>query len=443
VWLLPFFSIFSRVVARVYYRLTYVGASVPSSGPALLVANHPNSLFDPVLVIAAAGRRIHFLAKAPLFTDRKVGWLVRGSGAIPVYRRTDDPDLVSRNQEMFRAVHSALAEGAAVAVFPEGISHSEPSLTPLKTGAARIALGFAQASRRALPIIPVGLVFRAKDVFRSQAQVSVGRPVAWDDLVGRDVGDADAVHELTARIERAMRALTVNLEAWEDAPLVGCALDVWEEARPERPSHLERIGRLGVTAEMLRSVRAGSDPDHQRLVGDVRRHSERLRSLGLAPQDLGRDTRAVAALRWSARRMAVLSVPAFVVAVAGLVVFWVPFSVTGRVAGALRPAVDQRATYKLLVGIPIYTVWVLLLAIGAGIGWGLPAFAGALVGLPTLGMLGLRVRERWRGARDDVLSFMRLRSQRELVSELRTRQDELAAALDAVYQGHPSRETPS
>jgi len=38
---------------------------------------------------------------------------------------------------------------------------------------------------------------------------------------------------------------------------------------------------------------------------------------------------------------------------------------------------------------------------------------------------------------------MRLRSQRELVSELRTRQDELAAALDAVYQGHPSRETPS
>ena len=71
-------------------------------------------------------------------------------------------------------MHDALASGAAVALFPEGISHSEPSLAPLKTGAARIALGAAPRAGGAFPIVPIGLVFRAKEIFRSEAHASVG-----------------------------------------------------------------------------------------------------------------------------------------------------------------------------------------------------------------------------------------------------------------------------
>src|SRR5690606_19668180 len=132
---------------------------------------HPNSLLDPMLVLAAAHRPVRFLAKAPLFDDPKVGWLVKAFRSIPVYLRHDDPTQVGRNDEMFRAVHAALGAGAAVALFPEGISHSEPSLTPLKTGAARIALGAAPLIGRDFPIVPVGLVFREKDRFRSAALV--------------------------------------------------------------------------------------------------------------------------------------------------------------------------------------------------------------------------------------------------------------------------------
>ena len=47
------------------------------TGPVLLVANHPNSLFDPALVLATAGRRVRFLAKAPLFDDWRVAWIVK------------------------------------------------------------------------------------------------------------------------------------------------------------------------------------------------------------------------------------------------------------------------------------------------------------------------------------------------------------------------------
>src|SRR5690606_25587955 len=190
----------ARLTASIYYRVRFRGAAIPPAGPVLLVANHPNSLIDPMMVAAAAGRPVRFLAKAPLFDDPKTSWLVRAAAAIPVYRRSDDPALVGRNDEMFSAVHQALANGAAVAIFPEGISHSEPSLAPLRTGAARIALGAASVIGGAFPVIPVGLDFRDKERFRSEALSLVGQAVSWDDLAALGTDDPDAVRELTERI---------------------------------------------------------------------------------------------------------------------------------------------------------------------------------------------------------------------------------------------------
>ena len=143
VWLLPFFPEFSKLATTTFYRLGIAGGKVPAEGPVLLVANHPNSLMDPALVAAVAGRPVRFLAKAPLFTDPMVGWLVRGSGAIPVYRRADDEAEVAKNEDSFRAVYSVLAEGAAVAIFPEG-HQPQPALA----GAAQDGRGAHRAGRR-------------------------------------------------------------------------------------------------------------------------------------------------------------------------------------------------------------------------------------------------------------------------------------------------------
>ncbi|HEX5831025.1 MAG TPA: 1-acyl-sn-glycerol-3-phosphate acyltransferase, partial [Gemmatimonadaceae bacterium] len=139
-WLLPALSRVARLVTGTYYSLTIDGAPVPRGGPVLLVGNHPNSLLDPALLAAAAGRPVRFLAKAPLFAMPQLGWLMRAAGCIPVYRRLDDPAQMARNVDSLAAAEVALAEGSAIGLFPEGISHHEPALAPLKTGAARIAL---------------------------------------------------------------------------------------------------------------------------------------------------------------------------------------------------------------------------------------------------------------------------------------------------------------
>ena len=80
-------------------------------------------------------------ARLALFDQAFVGTMLRLLGGLPVYRAQDDASQMHRNEETFRGAIAALHDGDAVQIYPEGKSHSEPSLVPMRTGAARIALG--------------------------------------------------------------------------------------------------------------------------------------------------------------------------------------------------------------------------------------------------------------------------------------------------------------
>jgi 1-acyl-sn-glycerol-3-phosphate acyltransferase len=433
-WLLPAFSALANTAARVYYRLTAAGESVPATGPVLLVANHPNSLIDPMLVCAAARRPVRFLAKAPLFDDRKVGWLVRAMGAIPVYRREDDPALMRKNLDTFQAVYQALAGGAAVGIFPEGRSHSEPALAELKTGAARIIIGTWERHQLAVPVVPVGLVFRQKDVFRSETLVVVGAPMVAEQLLTNGAGEADTVRVITERIGAALRQVTLNLERWEDRPLVESAVGIWDVEWEADPDPAGRMQRLEVTTRLLAGLRQTPDPRWGGLVRDVRAHVRRLARLRLEPASLAARTDAAAGVRWTARRFHLVVPLALVLAIGGWVGFIVPHLILDGFVGRLRLHQDERSTWRLLLGIVIYAAWVLGLggaaALGVGVGTGLLVAAG----LPVVGVAGMVVRERWRGAWDDARRFFLLRSRRDLVRGLRRQQRELAERFRALYE---------
>ena len=435
-WLLPALSLLSHAAGRVYYRLTVAGEPVPRSGPLLLVANHPNSLLDPVLVAAAARRPVRFLAKAPLFTDAAVGWLIRGSGAIPVYRRIDDTNVMDLNEDMFRAVHDALSDGAAIGVFPEGLTHSAPELAKLKTGAARIALGTAAKISHSFTILPVGLVFRRKDVFRSEALIVRGAPIDWDDLAGRPADDREAVRDLTNRIEAGMRRVTVNLERWEDKPLVECAEAIWTAELGGRATAnpVHRMTRLELTTSALKILRQNPDPRRDAVVRDVTTHCRRLKRLRLSPKSLAADVSLRTSMKWTARRLPLFGLPAFAVAWIGYVLYWLPRHVTGRLVKIARPDHYQRSTFALMIGIVVYAVWLTLWEL---LTWWAAGPVAALVGVifwPLMGLTGVWVRERWRGSWADIRSFFLLRSRRNLIRSLKTRQRELAGRLGELQE---------
>lgn len=427
-WLLPAIHRLSGIAVRTFYRLEVAGAEVPRHGPVLLVANHPNSLLDAALVMAAARRPVRFLAKAPLFTDRTVGWMVRASGSVPVHRRADDPGEVDRNEDAFREVERALAGGAAVGIFPEGVSHSAPALATLRTGAARIALG--AAAQRNLVIVPVGLSFRDKATFRSGALAVVGPPVRWDDLAGAPP-EAGAVRELTRRIECALRELTPNLERWEDAPLVECAERVYVAEHGFQRSEAERVRNLREASEGLARLRRAGNRDGLRLAREVRRHCRTLRALGTGPEALGQAPRGGVALGWTLRHLAsfVLGGP---VATLGALLFYPPYRATGMLERRAHPEPDVRATVKVLYGALLHLGWTLLLAALAGWLFGIRVGLAVLLLLSLLAFATLAVRDRWSDARGQALRYLQLRRRPELIPYLQERQRALADRLDAL-----------
>ncbi|MEO7570898.1 MAG: 1-acyl-sn-glycerol-3-phosphate acyltransferase, partial [Acidimicrobiales bacterium] len=132
----------ARFAASLLFRRLEVAGEdrYPRGRPVLLVANHFNGLVDPIVITAALGRTPRFIAKAALRRVPIGGRLLRGLGVVFVRRQTDAGGAVG-NDDAFAECHAALARGDVVAIFPEGTTHDRPRIDPIKTGAARIALG--------------------------------------------------------------------------------------------------------------------------------------------------------------------------------------------------------------------------------------------------------------------------------------------------------------
>src|SRR5690606_26476847 len=149
---------------------------LPADTGLLVAPNHPNGLIDPLVVLAHGPKRVCFLAKAPLFHAPMVRHFVRGLDCLPVYRPQDGYE-ASMNRDTLERAARMLNAGGAIAIFPEGKSHDAPGLETLKTGPARIALG-ARASGAAVVIVPCGIFYEDKSIFRSRVFVAYGAPIA-------------------------------------------------------------------------------------------------------------------------------------------------------------------------------------------------------------------------------------------------------------------------
>jgi glycerol-3-phosphate O-acyltransferase / dihydroxyacetone phosphate acyltransferase len=288
--------IITRVVgwaAGVFQTIERTGGPIPD-GPVLVVANHPNSLLDPLVIFRVAGRPTRPLAKAPLFEQRFIGTLLRGLGGLPVYRAVDDAAQMHRNDETFRGAIAALHSGDAIQIYPEGKSHSEPALAPLRTGAARIALG-AEAQHAwtlGLRIVPVGLTFDHKSRFRSRVLATIGEPFTITGL--QELHEADsvaAVRALTQRIADGLAAVTLNLQEAHDALLIDAAERLYTREKREtgwrqRDPLAERVPRLQAFARGLASLREHDPARHQRLARAVELYRRRASLLGSRDGDV-------------------------------------------------------------------------------------------------------------------------------------------------------------
>jgi hypothetical protein len=122
-----------------------------------------------------------------------------------------------------------------------------------------------------------------------------------------------------------------------------------------------------------------------------------------------------------------------VLGLAGMIAFFAPYRATEWIVDRVKLKEDERSTWKLLVGAGVYGAWLAAVTGAAALAFGWRGALAALLGLPAVGMVGLLVRERWRGSWADARRFFLIRSRRPLVESLTAEQAHLAAGLVAVY----------
>lgn len=416
---------------RLFFRLEPVAghaSALTLPGSVIFVANHPNALVDPGLLFSLIERRVTFLAKAPLFSIPVLGAMLRAMGAMPVFRKQDGASDMKGNDATLDAAVKTLVQGGALMLFPEGKSHSEPQLSALKTGCARIAFeAFLQGAQVA--VVPVGLTYAEKSRFRSGVHVEVGAPLRVADAAPEPNEDSGPkVRAFTQSIADALRGVTLNLESWEDLPLLKTAEALYALKAGE--AHGDPV-RLRAFSKGMALLRQEQPAKFALLKSETLGYLRALNLLEAAPGEVAARAGAVDVARFIARNLAALlfGFPLFAL---GMVVFFIPYLLPGWVARAVKADHDSESTYKVLTAFVLGPAWLSMLT---AVGYAVNDVSGAVVAGSATLPLALFTRyfyERRREAVADALTFLRLRSRAKLREQVRADGEALAAQIEAI-----------
>ena len=144
----------------------------PDRGTYLVIAPH-RTWADPIYLGAALkNQQPHFMAKQELFKIPLLRGLIRALGAYPVNR--GGADVVA-----IRHTIGMLKEGVCVGMFPQGHRYNkvDPRETPVKTGAAMIAL------KAGVPVLPVYIKVKDNRHFTfCRKTLIIGKPITPEEM---------------------------------------------------------------------------------------------------------------------------------------------------------------------------------------------------------------------------------------------------------------------
>jgi glycerol-3-phosphate O-acyltransferase / dihydroxyacetone phosphate acyltransferase len=347
-------------------------ADLPATGPQLWFASHFGALSDPIVLLHALDRPPRFLAGDFLWRVPVLRRALAAVRAIPV-RRSQDGGGAS-NRGMFAASIDALGEGDPVAIFPEGVATEGAQVAPLRTGAARIALGAMDAAVTGVALVPVGVHYQDRAALRHRVFVDIGEPLdldAWYAARSHQpvAGGSPSVHRsstvlplaedrglvraLTDELERRLRSVAPAFADLDQAHALHAAAEIALASDPAAPP------TWGRRAELAADLGRAPAEERGRIVEAVVGYREALAAAGLS------DAEVIARGGSPIRR---------VVATALVGVVLLPFALLGAVLHA--PLVLLvRAVRRLRVAPPtLATILPVVGLVGALLTWGLTAW---------------------------------------------------------------------
>lgn len=132
----------------------------------------------------------------------------------------------------YRRVHEALAKGDNMIIFPEGGSHDNTDLQPLKAGISSIAFGALDTCDQNVTIVPIGLNYFRGHRFRGRVVVEYGKPIHITAELMKlyKTSKRDAYQALLHNVEYGLRSVIVTAPNYNELLLIHTARRLYQRS---------------------------------------------------------------------------------------------------------------------------------------------------------------------------------------------------------------------
>lgn len=172
-----------HITFRIYFRNIEVVNRhlLLKNQPAILVANHPASFLDAMVLAVFLKRPLYFYVRGDIFKHPLAYRILTTLHMIPIFSLEHGISNMGKNQSTFERGRNILKKGGLLLVFPEGVSRLSKKLMPLKKGASRVALQTAFENSQDFPLIfQTVAIHYSKHNFGADLLIRVGEQLPLD-----------------------------------------------------------------------------------------------------------------------------------------------------------------------------------------------------------------------------------------------------------------------
>jgi 1-acyl-sn-glycerol-3-phosphate acyltransferase len=211
--------------------------NIPQEGGTLCCGWHTNGLIDPAAIMTSHPKNFVIGGRHDLVTRPIIGFWARKMAVQPVVRQAElirggcsEEVAATLNGRSLLNLSTGISHGFGCFLFPEGTSHDESHILRFKTGPMRTALSAAALAKGngkpAPTIIPIGLHWRVRHHWRTDAWIEYGEPIKVEaESLGPEVAEklargewneppADIVNSLREELRQRLQPMTPDAPDW-------------------------------------------------------------------------------------------------------------------------------------------------------------------------------------------------------------------------------------
>lgn len=346
---------------------------IPTDRGSMCSAWHTNGLIDPITIFLTHPKKFVVGGRHDLVTRPILGFWARKFAVQPVVRKAEllrggcsEEEASYLNGRSLLNLATGISHGFGCALFPEGTSHSESHLIRLKTGPFRTVLAaaaHAKANGGKVPVlIPIGLHFRTRHLFRTDCWVEYGDPIELphDELTPELIetvgaGDwmeppAEIVTGLRDHLQEKLAPLTPNRETYSEVHRDSVIAHVQRR--------IQKKPELTWREEVLEVRRLKTEPASEEVQEVATRIGDKLNASGLDGRDINSNSDGLRRFSPSGAIIDLIKFIPFVLFLPTLIIGMGWQIALGRYLGdRTDEGLDARTSYHMLFGMFGSMLW--------------------------------------------------------------------------------------